>query len=354
MDLNNFEGFGRLDSQNLLAQIDRVPDRLQEAWQEGQVRQLFDGDGIRQVLVTGMGVSALAGDLLAAYAGASCPIPILVHRDDELPAWATGPQTLVIACSPSGDSEETAAVFERAQSAGCRCLAITGGGRLAALAMEKRTGLWSFASDRLLGSELGTIYGLLLAAFTRLGLAPDPSRELNGALAALRTQQDLIGAPSPLARNPAKRMAGQMMGRFITVFGAGLLAPVARYWKAQLNRLPRVWGQFDVIPEAGHNTLAGTLQPEDLLARAMALFLRAPSTHARNRLRGELTRQTLMLEGLNTDFIDAQGDNPLAHQWTLLHFGDYTAYYLAMAYEIDPAQGEPFERFKQQLGPWVD
>jgi len=56
-----------------------------------------------------------------------------------------------------------------------------------------------------------------------------------------------------------------------------------------------------------------------------------------------------MLEGLNTDFIDAAGDTPLAHQWTTLHFGDYAAYYLAMAYGVDPTAIPAIEMFKAEL-----
>ena len=81
----------------------------------------------------------------------------------------------------------------------------------------------------------------------------------------------------------------------------------------------------------------------------MALFLRAPAYHSRNLLRTNLTKTAFMVEGVNTDFVDAQGDNPLAQQWTALHLGDYTAYYLAMAYSIDPTAIPTIEMFKNQI-----
>ena len=88
------------------------------------------------------------------------------------------------------------------------------------------------------------------------------------------------------------------------------------------------------------NTLAGLAYPEPALSRTMALFLRAPSYQPRNLLRTKLTKKTFMLEGLNTDFINAQGPNPLAHQWTALHLGDYTAYFLM---DKDDRAGELIE-----------
>jgi glucose/mannose-6-phosphate isomerase len=81
----------------------------------------------------------------------------------------------------------------------------------------------------------------------------------------------------------------------------------------------------------------------------MAFFLRARSYHPRNQLRTNLTKNAFMVEGLNTDFINAKGNNPLAQQWTTLHLGDYTAFYLAMAYEIDPTAIPTIEMLKSQM-----
>src|SRR6185295_3037737 len=93
-------------------------------------------------------------------------------------------------------------------------------------------------------------------------------------------------------------------------------------------------GFHEEIPEADHNTLAGAMNPEEVLnPHTMTLFLRAPSDHLRNRLRSDLTRKAFMLEGMNTDYIDARGNTPLAHMWTLILFGDYVSYYLSMGYD---------------------
>ena len=103
------------------------------------------------------------------------------------------------------------------------------------------------------------------------------------------------------------------------------------------------------VPEADHNTLAGILNPEENLTRMMVIFLRAPSDHPRNRLRSDLTRKAFMLEGIGTNFFTAQGQSALSHLWTALHFGDYTAYYLAMAYGVDPTPVESIEGFKREM-----
>ena len=81
----------------------------------------------------------------------------------------------------------------------------------------------------------------------------------------------------------------------------------------------------------------------------MVLFLRAKSYHPRNELRVNLTKEIFMLEGLGTDFFNAQGDTPLAQLWTTLHFGDYFSYYLAMGYGVDPTPVEAIEGLKARM-----
>jgi glucose/mannose-6-phosphate isomerase len=140
------------------------------------------------------------------------------------------------------------------------------------------------------------------------------------------------------------------VGRWVIVLGADFLEPVARRWKGQISEIAKAWSQFEALPEADHNTLAGVNNPANALRLTAVLVLRAQANHPRNRLRANLTKEILMLEGLGTDFVDAQGDSRLAQLWTLLHFGDYMAYYLAMAYGVDPTPVEAIESFKAQMG----
>jgi len=349
MDLNNYTSFPNIDKQNYLAEIENLPSQLENAYQQGLGLNLPNWEGIQSVLIAGMGGSAIGADLLAAYASSACRVPILVQRSYSLPAWVTGPEVLVITSSHSGNTEETLSVFEQVSKSKCRILVLCTGGKLAEAARTKDIPVWIFNHQGQPRAAVGYSFGLLLSLITRLGLIPDPGIELSGAITAMRSQQMSLQADLPVVRNPAKRLAGQLMGRWVMLFGADVLEPVARRWKTQVNELAKAWAQFELLPEADHNALAGLQQPEQVLSSTMALFLRAPSYHPRNLLRTELTKQAYMLEGLNTDFVDTQGETALAQQWTALHMGDYVAYYLAMLYEIDPTPIPALEGFKRQL-----
>ena len=273
-----------------------------------------------------------------------------VVRDYGLPGFAKGPETLVICSSHSGNTEETLDAFETALKNDCRVLAVCTGGKLAEKAKATGIPLWKFEHIGQPRAAVGFSFGLILGALNRLGLVPDASEDVAGSVKAMKSQQAALTAESPIPKNPAKRMAGQLMGRWVTVFGAGALAPVARRWKGQINEVSKAVANFEFIPEADHNSLAGILHPSEVVPpHVISLFLRAPSDHPRNRLRLDLTRQTYMLEGLNADGYKAKGDSPIAHIWTALHFGDYVAYYLAMAYGVDPTPVDALVSLKAAL-----
>jgi glucose/mannose-6-phosphate isomerase len=349
MNLDEFSRFDSLDSSKLLAQIDELPNQLQTAWEQGKQSQLPIWTGIQKVIVCGMGASALGGELLQAYAAARCPVPIVLWHDYDLPAWAAGRETLVMVVGSTGDGEETLSSLEQAVERDCRCLVIGADGELARNAQAAGATTWLYPQEGTPGEPLGWLFGLPAAALFHLGLLPDIGRDLADVVESMHRQQAFLKADVPAIRNPAKRMAGQMMGRWVTIVGSGVLAPVALHWKQQIGLLAKSWAQVEVLPEMDHTMLGSVLQPENMLPDTMIVFLRAASSHPRNRLRSDLTKQAYMLEGLGTDFVDAVGDTALTQQWSCLHYGDYVAYYLAMAYGIDPAPSTAFDHFKREM-----
>lgn len=350
MNLDDLDRFKQLDTLNMLGEIDDLPDQLDQAWRLGFEHPLSDWTGFRQAVIAGMGGSAIGADLLASYCASLSPIPVSVHRDYRLPLYARGAETLVICSSHSGNTEETLDAFEVARKAGCRIVVVCTGGELAKRAKENNIPLWTFDHAGQPRAAVGFSFGLLLAMFQRLGFIPDQKEAVDDAIASMKKSQEHLKADVPAAKNPAKRYAGQLMGRWVTIMGSGLMAPVARRWKTQINEIAKAGANFEFLPEADHNTLAGTLNPQETLnAHTMTIFLNSSFDHPRNRLRSDLTRTAFMLEGLNTDFIEARGDSPLAQIWTLILFGDYMAYYLAMGYGVDPTPIQALVDFKRTM-----
>ncbi len=349
MNLDDLDRFRQLDPQGMLSHIDGLPDQLEAAWAQGLAHPLPDWTGIRSVVVCGMGGSAIGADLIAAYLAPRASVPIVVWRNYDLPAYSRGPETLVVASSHSGNTEEVLSAFEMARSRDVRLMTVSTGGELLRRAESAGVPAWRFEHHGQPRAAVGFSFGLLLAALVRLGLAPDQGDAVAAAAADMRAQAATLRAEIPVVHNPAKRMAGQWMGRWPTVIGSEFLAPVARRWRTQISEIAKAVAQFEELPEADHNLVAGVVHPEALFGQTMVVFLRAAGLHPRNQLRLETTREILMVEGFNTDVIKAAGETPLSQQWTCLHFGDYSAYYLAMGYGIDPTPVAAIEGLKGRL-----
>jgi glucose/mannose-6-phosphate isomerase len=144
MNLDDTNGFKQLDPQNMLAEIDALPAQLESAWHLGQTLPLPKMKAIRQIIISGMGGSAIGADLLTAYISKTCSVPVIVHRDYGLPAWASQTGTLVIAASHSGDTEETLDSFASALKSDCRVMVVCTGGELERCARSAGVPAWKF------------------------------------------------------------------------------------------------------------------------------------------------------------------------------------------------------------------
>jgi glucose/mannose-6-phosphate isomerase len=346
--MSDVDHFAELDPQGMLAHIDGLPSQLEGAWKLGMSLPWADGPRPRVVILAGMGGSAIGADLAAAYLAPACPVPLVVWRGYEVPASA-GLDALVILSSHSGNTEETLSAFDAARHSQARMLAITTGGELARRCDGDGIPVWRFEHRGQPRAAVGFSFALILSALHRVGLVEAAGGEISIAAEAMRAQQESLLAEVPVAHNPAKRMAGQLMDRHPLIIGGGLLAPVARRWRTQIAEVAKAVAQFEELPEADHNMVAGVGQPDELITRTMAVFLRASLDSPRLAARVEATREVLMVEGFNTDVIEAVGATRLAQQWTCLHFGDYVAYYLAMSYGVDPTPVAAIEDLKRRL-----
>ena len=134
MNLDDLAFIKQVDTHNMLAEILALPDQLESGWSNAsqQAAALPKYEGIQQILICGMGGSAIAGDLVTAEVAQTCSIPIMVLRDYDLPAWVNE-HTLVIASSHSGNTEETLSAARQTLQRNIPLIRISTGGKLTTL-----------------------------------------------------------------------------------------------------------------------------------------------------------------------------------------------------------------------------
>lgn len=342
------------DPENMLSYINRLPDDLEKAWHLGMTLPLshlsFDKNRKpKAIVIAGMGGSAIGGDIFGSYLREVCDVPVYSHRDYGLPAWATGPETLVICSSHSGNTEETLDAFKTALDRECTILAISTGGKLQDLARNAGKDAWTFEHDGQPRTAVAYSFGILLGLVNRLGLVEDQSVYIKEAIQVMRENRHHYNTQSTEAANPCEELAIRLLDKNVVIFGAGSMEVIARRWKAQIAELAKAWASFEGIPEMNHNTLAGLLFPEKLIGETLAVFLSTSTDHPRNQLRVEANIELFMDAGIEVNHIYAKGENRLAHMWSLLQFGDYVSYYLALAYGVDPTPVAILTALKQKL-----
>ena len=337
------------DPQDMNAAIEALGANLQSGWQLGLQMEVPGVGSLRQIVICGMGGSAIGGDFTTAYLANQLPIPAVAHRNYGLPAWATGPETLVICSSHSGNTEETLSAFNEALQRGCSLLSICTGGKLAELSKENGKPCWIFDHVGQPRTAIGWTVGLLLALFFRLDLIEDQALAVEESVSILADGITKLGKESPVSSNPAKRLAGQLLERNIVIYGAGEMDVIARRWKSEINELAKAWAAFEGIPEMNHNALAGLRHPESLYERTSAIFLRSDFDHERNQKRIEFSQHFFLEAGVAVDSVHARGEGKLAQMFSLLQFGDYVSYYLALAYGEDPTPIDTLIALKRLL-----
>jgi glucose/mannose-6-phosphate isomerase len=199
-------------------------------------------------------------------------------------------------------------------------------------------------------AALGYSFVLLLGIAHQLGLVEDCTNHINQAVAAMRAWQDRINPRIPAAENDAKGLAEQIAGSLPVVFGAGFLGAAANRWKTQFNENAKHWAFFEVLPELNHNAVVGFGIPKAVRKRCIVLMLRSQLDSQPIQNRWEATRELLDREGVTVREIHARGDGALAQMLSLIHFGDYVSFYLAMLNEVDPTPVQPIALLKQRLG----
>ncbi|MFQ6101240.1 MAG: bifunctional phosphoglucose/phosphomannose isomerase [Anaerolineae bacterium] len=355
MNLDDPTSFSELDLSSMLERIGELPQQCRAAWALAQELELPPAYGaVRHVVVLGMGGSAIGGALLQGLVAGDCIVPITVVRGYTLPAFVRGPETLVIGCSYSGNTEETLSAFRAALERGVLPAAVTTGGKLATLVQERGIPPAHFDYRSMPRAALGYTFILLLGLLCRLGLLRDYSADLEEAAQVMETWQAEIGPDVPTTHNAAKFVAGRLADRLPVVYGAGFLAAVANRWKTQFNENSKHWAFFEVLPELNHNAVVGFGIPQAVRDQTVVLMLRSTLDHPRVQVRWEATRELLLREGVATETLQGRGESQLAHMLSLIHFGDYVSFYLAMLNGVDPTPVETIAFLKQRLAEVAD
>jgi glucose/mannose-6-phosphate isomerase len=333
----------------MLSRIEGLPEQLEDGWQNAaSFEPDVDASSVRQIVVLGIGGSAIAGDILSMLAEREGRKPAVVVRGYDLPGTIDR-ESLVIACSHSGKTEETLTAFDQAVERGLPLVAVTTGGELAERARKRGLPVLRYSYDGEPRSALGHQLTGLIRIAERVGVLDEAEGLLREATSVMRSLREHLGAASPVAANPAKQLAMRLEGKLPFIVGEGALVQAAHRWKTQLNENSKCWAFYDELPELDHNAVVGFGLPERITGSMHVVFLRSSATSERMARRIDVTGSELELAGVGHESIDVEGEGAMAQVLAGGFFGDFVSYYLALVYGVDPAPVPPIVRLKEQL-----
>jgi glucose/mannose-6-phosphate isomerase len=342
------------DSENLLVAAAGLGDQVAAAVR-GYVALpagLRDAADTTSVVIAGMGGSAVAGEVLQAYAAQRASVPVIVVDSGSAPRFL-GPGTLVFAVSFSGNTEETLAVASAALSAAATVVAVTCEGPLERLVaagggavMRLDYGPTAFVTQP--RAAVGASIAVLLLACEQLGVLPEVRSDLLAVCEQLGHRRESLSSGEGISAEIALQI-----GRTIPVFhgASGLAAVAARRWKTQVNENAKAPAYFGVQPEVCHNEVCGFGQHGDVTRQVLTLVnlrtgLEDERMSQRFRLFAELTDEALS----RVVDVEAAGEGELARFFDLVMIGDFVSLHLAAREGIDPGPVPTLAELKLRLG----
>jgi glucose/mannose-6-phosphate isomerase len=348
-DLDAPDLYERIDPAGMRGRIAALPAQARAAWAEASAWPLPVELRARpaRVLVLGMGGSAIGADVVAALATATSAVPVQLIRNYTLPP--VDPDTLVVACSFSGETEETLDGFRAALAAPCRRLAITTGGTLARIAEEAGAAVFRYRWDGAPRTAFG--YGVfpLLAFLTRAGVLTTDERAVATTFDGLDADAAALQPAISTAMNPAKQLATWLYASLPVIAGADVLEVAARRWAGQIAENAEQWAFATALPELNHNLIVGFGAPAGAVDLIRAVVLDGAGVHHRNRHRAALTADALREAGVTARLVSVPGASALETVVRACYLGDWVSLYLAALNGVDPSTMEPIDRLKAAL-----
>lgn len=363
-DINILDGdFSELDKANMIELLEEFPQKMRDALRIGEefsipndflpnpapVSAPASVQNFKNIVVLGMGGSAIGGDLLSDYFADELSIPIVVIRGYDIPKFIDE-NSLIFAVSYSGNTEETLSALKKCIEAKARIIALTSGGKLAALSQENNFPVIKVPAGIQPRAAISYLFFPILKALERLGLVKGRGGEIEETLNILQELSKEYGAKSPIENNLAKKVALSLYQYLPLIYGSeGLLEAVAMRWKTQINENSK-WPCFwNVFSELDHNEIVGYEIENSINRQVKIVYLQDKEGSLRVEQRRRITRK--IIEDKVAEFIvcPTKGKGKMARMFSLIYLGDLASYYLAILNQIDPSPVVCIEDLKKEL-----
>jgi len=332
--LDEINEIARIDKSNMLSFCVEAPRHYREAAKIGEKISLAYSKPAN-IIVAGMGGSAIGGELVKDWARDKIPLPIEINREYSLPAYA-GKKSLVLIVSYSGETEESLSTFLNAVRSGCMIQCISSGGSLLEFAEKIGVPCLRIPSGIPPRAALPYLFVPILMSLEKLNLVSSVFESLTETVRILKKISSENSPEKPAKNNFSKTLASNIGETVPVIYGFGIYRSVARRFKQQFNENSKTPSKWEVFPELNHNEIVGWEKSRELAKNFSTIFIRDENEPSEIRSRIETTK-TLMLPIQSKMFeVWSQGQSDLSRMLSAVCIGDFTSVYLAILRRVDP------------------
>ena len=337
------------DSADMFSILKAFPEQITEAYDIGnKIEKSVDPVTIRNIIITGLGGSAIGGDLVRSYIQNEIEVPVAVNRNYFLPAYA-GKDTLVFVSSYSGETEETLSAYNDAKSKGCKIVCVSSGGKLTVIAENDGNLVIKVPRGYQPRCALAFSFFTLLIFLIKNGFISDRDGEIKKVIELMK-ERSLLYTTLDSTGNSAEKISRHLLGKIPILYSSNdLLDIVNLRWRGQFAENAKTLAFGNYFPEMNHNEIVGWQENSEFLRNFAILYLLDREDNPRIIKRQKVTKEILeKYRGFDIE-IESEGKSKLERIFDLVYLGDWVSYYLAILSNVDPTPIEKINLLKNKL-----
>lgn len=348
--LDDLNLISEIDKSKMFESIDSLPDQIKKSKDIVESSDLSKIYKVNSIIVSGMGASSIAGDILQAFLRDRFDIPIHVNRDYDLPKWADK-DTLVISQSYSGNTEETISAFKHAIKKHCKIIGISSGGKLKDLCEKANVSYIPVPPGIQPRAAIGYSFFCIIYALKKTGiLTIDIESEIDETISVLEEVRSKNKKEIKENENYSKQIAKKIFGTIPQVYGWDIYKPIAKRWCTQFNENSKLICRYDEVSECNHNDIVGwSMNPEVSKNFSCILFRDDDIESIYMKKRLDFMKKLFENVAANVLEVKIRCKKRLAKMMYALYIGDYVSCYLAILRKIDPSPVDIITELKNEL-----
>jgi glucose/mannose-6-phosphate isomerase len=335
----------KYDPSNQFDVLKKTYGQIEFAWNNKIDLSSIKKKGIESVVVTGLGGSAISGDLFVNFFKGELDIPFVVNRSYTLPAFADK-NTLVIVSSYSGNTEETISVFNQALKKKCRIVCITSGGKAEKIALKHSVPVVKIPAGFHPRYALGLSFFSLLKVINKLKIVKVKPSLVNSIIRLYKAKAKLYAKE----KNPALTYAEQLPGFIPVIYSAeGFTSSVGYRFKCQFNENSKLSAFQNIFPEMNHNEIVGWESFNENQMKIKVINVLDKDYPAQIKKRFQISSEILTQSGVEIINLESGEKSFKVRLMDLIYLCDWITYYTGVLRGFDPAEIRNIDFLKDRL-----